>query len=166
MQNEDSKKIVKSRKRALLISFLTVTAIVVFAFVYFLNSFFYDPIATRDWQLSYVFVQEPFAHVSHCEPSLLSDSNEGPYAVAKPIEVVCYAENGVLTFTDVTAGEIYEGTYTKLRHTSGHSGERETKYKILFGDTEGKLNISTDRKTATVVIDEKWIMLSVIENKK
>ncbi len=81
------------------------------------------------------------------------------YASAKPLQLLCDADDGKISISDKTNGKTYTGTY-QLEDT-----DFETKqYKIVFGDVEGYVitgktkYINKDAEKTLIIAIDKYTM--------
>ncbi len=139
-----------------MVAFLPICAIILCVVLY---AFFAKPIIERHtWELSSAQQAEPFFVVAHDPDYDISDNDSPLYALSKPIELTCVAENGKLIITDKTNGKTYNGTY-KVK-----SWRRLQRYEIVIEGKEGVANISNNslfRRTLFVSIDGYYLNFAV-----
>ena len=140
-------------KKYALIPIVIIICIIVYAFIA-------KPIIeTRTWALSYAQQAEPpLFVVAHNDDYNFSDVDSSLYKFSKPIELILEADNGKLILTDITNGNIYEGTY-KVKSWGKYINQS---YTIVIDGIEGTANISSKfGRTLFVSIGDYYLHFEV-----
>ena len=109
--------------------------------------------------LSYAQQAEPpLFVVAHNDDYNFSDVDSSLYKFSKPIELMLEADNGKLILTDITNGNIYEGTY-KVKSWGKYINQS---YTIVIDGIEGTANISSKfGRTLFVSIGDYYLHFEV-----
>ena len=140
-------------KKNIFIPILVVLCIILYAV------FAKPAIETRTWVLSYAQQAEPpLFVVAHNDDYNFSDVDSSLYKFSKPIELMLEADNGKLILTDITNGNIYEGTY-KVKSWGKYINQS---YTIVIDGIEGTANISSKfGRTLFVSIGDYYLHFEV-----
>ena len=140
-------------KKNIFIPILVVLCIILYAV------FAKPAIEIRTWVLSYAQQAEPpLFVVAHNDDYNFSDVDSSLYKFSKPIELMLEADNGKLILTDITNGNIYEGTY-KVKSWGKYINQS---YTIVIDGIEGTANISSKfGRTLFVSIGDYYLHFEV-----